>query len=244
MSELPNVWVPEPGQSTAHPLNVSYRVGRIAPLLRGRWIDLGCADGGYAAALLESGVEELLGFDVDAARVAVANERNLSGATFSVSKGEALDAPSGAFDGVWMNEVFEHVTSEDGTLAEIYRVLRPRGLLILISPNRWFPFEGHGMKLHKFAINHPIPVLPWLPSGVSRKVLNARNYWPREIIAQVRRAGFIVEQTGFVWPVLEQYPWLPSWLRTRYQRRIRSFDSLPILKRFGVSTLVVARKQP
>lgn len=30
---------PDRGHSTATPLNVSYRVGRIAPYLSGRWLD-------------------------------------------------------------------------------------------------------------------------------------------------------------------------------------------------------------
>ena len=40
-----------PGGNTATTLNVSYRVGRIAPYLSGRWLDYGCAEGGYSEAL-------------------------------------------------------------------------------------------------------------------------------------------------------------------------------------------------
>ena len=42
-----------------------------------------------------------------------------------------------------MNEMFEHVADERWALAEILRVLKPGGILVLISPNRWFPIEGH-----------------------------------------------------------------------------------------------------
>ncbi len=68
---------PEPGNSTAMPLNVSYRVGRIAELVRGRWLDLGCADGGYAAELLRQGAAEVVGVDAEEERIVQAAARKL-----------------------------------------------------------------------------------------------------------------------------------------------------------------------
>lgn len=55
----------EPGKSTAWPLNVTYRIGRIAHLVSGRWLDLGCANGGYSAELLRRGVGEVVGVDTE-----------------------------------------------------------------------------------------------------------------------------------------------------------------------------------
>src|SRR5262249_29498072 len=130
----------EPGHSTARPLNVSYRIGRIADLLSGRWLDLGCADGGYTAELLRRGAAEVLGVDAEEDRVAAARDRNLAHASFQVAFAEKLPFPNDYFDGVFMNEVFEHVDNEAVALAEMARVLRRGGLLVLISPNRWFPF--------------------------------------------------------------------------------------------------------
>lgn len=52
-----------------------------------------------------------------------------------------------SFDGVFLNEVLEHVRDETKTLRELHRVLRPRGYLALMSPNHWFPFEGHGVRV-------------------------------------------------------------------------------------------------
>jgi SAM-dependent methyltransferase len=242
MSESDLREIPNRGISTAQPLNVAYRVARIEDLLSGRWLDLGCADGGYTAELLRRGAQEVIGVDVEEVRVIQATARNLQHASFQVAYGEDLPFPDGHFHGVFMNEVLEHVADEESTLAEAARVLRPGGLLVLISPNRWFPFEGHGMRTSRFALGVPVPLLPWLPQSLTDRWMRARNYWPGELVDQVRRAGLSVERRGFIWPVLQQYPWLPGPLRDRYQAHIRTFDRLPGISRFGVSSIVVARR--
>ena len=233
---------PLPGNSTARPLNVSYRIDRIADLVEGRWLDLGCADGGYAAELLQQGATEVIGVDTEQERVAQAAARNLAHASFQVAYGEDLPFPEGHFDGVFMNEVFEHVTDEKATMREVARVLAPGGRLVLISPNRWFPFEGHGMRTSFFVTGSPVPLLPWLPQSLANRWMMGRNYWPRQLVNHVKAAGLTVESCGFIWPVLEVYPWLPKYLRDTYQAHIRFFDRTPVLRRFGVSTMVVARR--
>jgi SAM-dependent methyltransferase len=234
---------PEPGFSTAQPLNVSYRVGRFANLLSGRWLDLGCADGGYTAELLRRGAQEVIGVDAEADRVAAACAKNMAHASFQIAYAEKLPFPSGHFDGVFMNEVFEHVADEEAALAEVARTLRPGGHLVLISPNRWFPFEGHGMRTSLFTVGTPVPLLPWLPGGLASRWMRARNYWPRQLVNHVKQAGLDVESCGFIWPVLEEYPWLPGRLRARYQLYIPTFDRIPGLRRLGVSTMIVARQK-
>jgi SAM-dependent methyltransferase len=224
------------------PLNVSYRIGRIADLISGRWLDLGCADGGYTAELLRKGATEVIGVDAKEERVALAAARNLARASFHVALSEDLPFPDAHFDGVFMNEVFEHVHNERRTLEEVARVLRPDGRLVLISPNRWFPFEGHGLRTARFELGFPVPLLPWLPYSVTAHWMTARNYWPHQLTRQVESAGLIVERFGFIWPVLEQYRWLPPLLRSKYQAHIEVFDQLPGLRRLGVSTLVVGRR--
>jgi hypothetical protein len=44
-----------------------------------------------------------------------------------------------------------------------------------MSPNRWFPFEGHGMRFLGRDFGFPIPFLPWLPNALSSRVMTARN---------------------------------------------------------------------
>jgi 2-polyprenyl-3-methyl-5-hydroxy-6-metoxy-1,4-benzoquinol methylase len=232
---------PKRGLSTASPLNVQYRVGRIASYLSGRWLDYGCAEGGYSAALLERGASSIVGVDVEEDRIATANTRLISDATFEVFDGSTLDFDDDSFDGAFMNEVFEHVVDEQKTLQEIFRVLHSGGHLVLISPNRWFPIDGHAITIGKTSFS-PTPIVPWLPERWTRTRMAARNYWPHQLVGHVRAAGFTIQEIGFIWPVLEQYRWLPTRLIQAYQHRMTTLDHVPGLRRFGLSTLVVGLK--
>jgi SAM-dependent methyltransferase len=238
-----STWQPLiPGGTTATPLNVSYRVGRIKPYLSGRWLDYGCADGGYAEALLSHGVSEVVGVDVHESRIKEAASRGLPNAGFHVYNGSYLDFPDDSFDGAFVNEVLEHVADEQVSLREILRVLRPGGYLILISPNRWFPFEGHGATIGGRELEFPTPLIPWLPERLTRSWLRARNYWPRQLVGQARKAGFRIQEVGFIWPVFSQYRWMPKRAIALYQRYIERLDGVRGLRRFGVSTMVIGTK--
>lgn len=232
---------PDIGRNTATPVNVTYRVGRVAPYLYGRWLDFGCAEGGYASALLCNGASSVVGIDVEQDRINKALSLRLPNADFQIFDGSRLNFPDGSFDGAFVNEVLEHVADEQKALQEIRRVLKPGSHLILISPNRWFPIEGHAVRIRNWRFG-PAPLIPWLPERLTRKWTDARNYWPRQLIRHVRGAGFIVRDVGFIWPVLEQYPWLPRAVIAAYRQRINRIDNCPGLRRFGVSTLVVGIK--
>lgn len=204
-----------PGASTARRVNVSYRLGKLQKLgiLHGLWLDCGCAEGGYASAMIERGAAHITGIDMDWERVRQAHRRSLlMPAEFCCAMSESLPFASEIFDGVFLNEVLEHVVDEMQTLREIYRVLKNAGILALISPNRWFPFEGHGMRIIGREIHFPIPFLSWVPKFISRQHLIARNYWPGELSSLVQKAGFVLCALDTVFPVLEFYPWLPSFI--------------------------------
>lgn len=237
------------GWSTAVPGNVTYRLDKLRAhgLLNGEWLDCGCAEGGYAIALAEAGAERVVGIDVQANRVAQA-QRALEQRSdslpvrFEVSRSERLPFADEVFDRVLLNEVLEHVENEEWTLAEIWRVLRPNGYLALISPNRWFPFEGHGARLGRWSTGLPVPFLPWLPTNVTKYVAKGRNYWPRELVQLAADAGFDVVSTQSIFPAFEVYPWLPAPLTRWYRKELPRLERLPFVRRFGVSTLVVGRK--
>ena len=232
---------PDRGRNTASPLNVKYRIGRIAPYLSGRWLDFGCAEGGYVQEMLNRGAASVFGVDVESDRIEDAKQLGLPAATFSTFDGRSLGFDDDTFDGAFMNEVFEHVADEQQSLREIWRVLKPGGYLVLISPNRWFPIEGHTVNIGKRSFG-PAPLIPWLPERLTREWTEARNYWPSELRNHVTRAGFAIRETGFIWPVLEQYPWLPPRGIVIYQRYLERLDRVPGLRRFGVSTMVVGVK--
>jgi SAM-dependent methyltransferase len=232
---------PERGETTAMPLNVTYRVGRISKHLSGRWLDFGCADGGYDAELLARGATAVSGVDVEESRIVQAKRRDVPNTEYATFDGHSLPFGDAHFDGVFMNEVFEHVADEERVLAEIRRVLKPGGRLALISPNRWFPVDGHTVRVGSRSMT-PAPLIPWLPERLTRNWTTARNYWPGQLQRQVNDAGFAIAEVGFIWPVLEKIRWLPPRATARYQQYIQTMDRLPVLRRFGLSTMVIGVK--
>jgi ubiquinone/menaquinone biosynthesis C-methylase UbiE len=235
-----------PGASTASSVNVSYRLGKLQDenILRGRWLDFGCAEGSYTSAMVAMGADSAVGVDVSSERIDLAKSRFQTNSNVGFCHTPDIRLPFGdsSFDGAFVNEVMEHVTDEVASVRELFRVLRPGGYLAVISPNRGFPFECHGAQFGKLAIRSPVPILPWLPNRFAQRFMNARNYWPAELRDLIGQQGFIVLSVQFVWPVLEFYRWLPDKVCRWYQQRIPRFDSLPVLRRFGVSVFVLARK--
>jgi SAM-dependent methyltransferase len=232
----------EAGAPTAQPTNVAYRLGRVAGIdaPTGVWLDCGCAGGGYTAALLSYGARRACGVEAEADRLySAARQPDVA---YACAVAEGLPFADAAFDGVLLNEVLEHVADEQSTLREIRRVLKPDGRFALMSPNRWFPFEGHGMLLAGRRFDFPIPLLPWLPMRLAQHVMFARNYWPGELAALVREAGFEIDACETVFPVFEAFPWMPKRIIPRYRRMIPLFERLPLVRWLGNSTLIMARK--
>jgi len=76
---------------------------------------------------------------------------------------EALPFPAASFDTVLSHEVLEHVQDDAMALAEIARVLRPGGRLVLFVPNRLYPFETHGCYWRGTYHFRNVPLINWLP---------------------------------------------------------------------------------
>lgn len=235
----------EPGSSTAFPFNVEYRLSRVAKYLRGGlWLDYGCADGGYTASLIDHGATAAIGVDVIPERVEAASAAYPAIPFYLAQPGDGLPMfESESFDGIFMNEVLEHVADEADTLCDLRRILKPGGYLVVISPNRGFPFEGHSIRLGRWTSKRPTPLVPWLPRSLTDRWVTARNYWPLELRETISSAGFDITESGFIMPVFERYQWLPEFLSTSFRRYVSSLDHFPGIRRLGVSNLVVARRR-
>jgi SAM-dependent methyltransferase len=236
-----------PGESTAVPSNVAYRLSKLEErgVIAGRWLDCGCADGGYSIGLAERGAARVTGVDVMPERIDEARKRASGSANldFGVYESERLPFGDATFDGVLLNEVLEHVVDEKQTLAEIFRVLKPGGHLALFSPNRWFPFEGHGVAIRGRSFKFPVPWIPWLPEALTRPYLLARNYWPGDLRRLVKAAGFGIDEQSSVFPVLEVYPWLPKAAIPTFRRLVPFLERVPVIRWFGVSNFILARRK-
>jgi SAM-dependent methyltransferase len=112
----------------------------LAAVLRGSAepaliVDLGCGDGAaLAAAARHNPAHRFAGIDwsADAARQARALGLTVVRADVAAC---GLPVADGAADVVIMSEVIEHLVDPDGAVAEVRRVLRPGGSLLLSTPN-------------------------------------------------------------------------------------------------------------
>jgi SAM-dependent methyltransferase len=100
-----------------------------------RVLDVGCGEGFFAQALLEHGAEPV------AVDVAAEPLRRLR-ARFPAVADARQAPPEGPLpladdevDAVWAGEVLEHVVDVGAWLAEVRRVLRPGGRLLLTTPD-------------------------------------------------------------------------------------------------------------
>lgn len=128
----------------------------------GEVLDIGCAEGLFAHLASLSGWR-VVGMDVDTASLANAR-RQAPGADIIAASGGALPFAGPRFDRVVMLDVLEHVPCEESTLAEVTRVLRPGGRLIISVP-------------HKGTFGH-IDAQNSLVFAAGRKVIKHRGYAP------------------------------------------------------------------
>jgi SAM-dependent methyltransferase len=103
-------------------------------------IDVGCGDGAaLAVAARQNAVghnntkHRFAGIDWSGDALRQARDLGLTVVRGSVSPG--LPVADGAADVVIMSELIEHLVDPDGAVAEVRRVLRPGGSLLLSTPN-------------------------------------------------------------------------------------------------------------
>ena len=116
---------------------------RFAAVLKGRLniLEIGCGKGMLLNSLHILG-HNVTGIDLDASAIA-ACRATFTGVDARVGSGDSLDFPAESFDVVLSFDVFEHIRDSDRHLHEVMRVLKPNGVYLLQTPNKWtnVPFE-------------------------------------------------------------------------------------------------------
>jgi SAM-dependent methyltransferase len=116
-------------------------IARWAALKDAVILEAGCGLGAYSSQFRRRFSPTVEAFDLEPERVAAAR-RDTPHAL--VAAAEALPYPAALFDAILSNEVIEHVADDRAAVAEMVRVLRPGGRIVLFCPNRWYPVEQHG----------------------------------------------------------------------------------------------------
>jgi ubiquinone/menaquinone biosynthesis C-methylase UbiE len=213
-------------------------------------LDLGCGEGVWLEKFTEeTGSYELVyGSEYDKEQVdKLQSAYSLQPSAFNPEHvvncpGEALAFPDNFFDIVFQNEVLEHVQDDRKTLEECYRVLKPGGLLVLFTPNRFWPFEQHGMFIGEKYYWGNIPFLPWMPEFIYKKLArHVRNYWPWSLRSKLQSSNFNVQLHSFVFPGFDGAVRRFGIVGRLVQKFFFLLEKTP-LKIFGISHFIIARK--
>lgn len=119
---------------------------RLLPCKTGRWVDLGCGQAEFLEIARRSGAATGIALDL--------SPHDAVAGVASVVADLRHPLPFGdqSLDGASMIEVIEHITTAEGLVDELARVIRKDGWLIITTPNvahltyRWRALTGHPPK--------------------------------------------------------------------------------------------------
>jgi SAM-dependent methyltransferase len=126
---------------------------RVAPVARGRLLDVGCGDRPYEP-LFQPYVTEYIGVENEVTFGATAASERAKGPDVTYD-GRRLPFDDGSFDTVMSIQVLEHTPRPAELVAEMARVLKDDGVLILSvpfnyrlheEPHDYFRYTPHGLR--------------------------------------------------------------------------------------------------
>lgn len=110
---------------------LEFSVMYLSFIPQGRLLEVGCGSGVMLELMQRLGwTVEGVDFDDKASRMA--RGRGLDVKTGSL---EQQNYPDNTFDAITMSHLIEHVPDPRGLVAEVYRVLKPGGKLVVVTPN-------------------------------------------------------------------------------------------------------------
>lgn len=212
----------------------------VGMCLNGRLLDNGCGLGTYLAGFAPYS-EHRFGLEIEADRAVQA----LPTATGIVQGvGEYLPFADNSFDFVFSNEVIEHVANDAVYAAEMVRVTKPNGRLLIFCPNRWYPVEQHGIFWRGKYIFGNIPLVNYLPNPLRNRLaphvrtytaVGLRRLFQNQPVTLLHHSRIF----GGYDNIERRRPWLGKFLKNS----LYTLEKTPFAF-FGLSHLLVLQKKP
>jgi len=140
----------------------------------GRLLDIGCASGWFLQNMQWLGWK-VEGVDIDPVGAEKARKRGIA---VRLGTLEGQHYPDNIFDAITMSHVVEHLHKPIATLQECYRILKPGGRIVIITPNT----ESMAHKRFKEF---------WMPLDTPRHL---NLFTSMSMTLAVERAGFRIEE--------------------------------------------------
>lgn len=100
-----------------------------------RLLDIGCGDGNFSILLKRlCSLKEVYGIDISESGVKKAKKNGVKAFRVDVDN-KNLPFKDNYFDAIYAGEIIEHLFNPDHFLDEVYRVLKPKGIFVLDTPN-------------------------------------------------------------------------------------------------------------
>lgn len=131
----------------------------------GEWLDLGCDDGTWTKKITSKNIN-WHGVEVVKSRADLAKNKGINVRVSSLE--EKLPYKNNFFNLIHSNQVIEHLVDLDMFLSEIYRVLKPKGILIISTENPaswhnilallagWQMFSATNVSVKKLGLGNPM----------------------------------------------------------------------------------------
>jgi ubiquinone/menaquinone biosynthesis C-methylase UbiE len=205
-------------------------------------LDVGCGTGEYIANVVASNSKYWgIGIDVNPSFL---RERRSNSADLVAGTSECLPFRRESIDMAIMIESLEHVGDEEKTLGEISRALRGGGLIYVSVPNRFYPFESHGIRINNWTSERAFPIgvpfVPFIPRRLVRRLVRARTYTKREIYCLFLKQKWRVTKLSLMAPPIDRE--MPPWLMQTLRRVMKAVESAVILCELGSSVVIVAER--
>jgi len=101
--------------------------------IKGRVLDVGCGDGFFTAQILQRfNLKNVYGLDISSKAVDLARLKHPE-IKFQQGALNHIPEETNSIDSITMIEVIEHLVDIEGTLKELFRVMKPGGILLITT---------------------------------------------------------------------------------------------------------------
>ena len=214
-------------------------------------LDTGCGTGRYLGVVAKLGAQYVVGIDIQRKWLKEAKSRfgTIRNIHFVQATAEKLPIKNRSVNLTLMIDVIEHVDSEHKTLSEAHRILKSKGKIFIGAPNKFYPFDLHGMTLLGVKIGNilripgiGIPILSWAPNSIRQYVKCTRVYSQKDLVYLLKDHDFIPVLIDYMMPPVDKIRCSKE-LKYAMRRVFRIIEKVFLLKYIGSSVMLVAIKR-